>query len=255
MKNLFDLSGKVAVVTGSSRGIGRAIVDHMAAAGARVVVSSRSAEVCESVATEIRGHGGEALAIPAKISDKAQLQQLVDKVVDHWGRIDILVCNAASNPYFGPIGGLKDDVFDRMMRNNVLSNLWLTQMVVPGMIERRDGAIVFISSIVGIRSTLQLGAYGISKAADMALCRNLAAEYGKHNIRVNTIAPGLVRTDFAKALWENPDALRKREEATPLGRIGEVDDIAGIAVFLAARAGAFVTGQTIVADGGIMIAP
>jgi|ERR1022692_2504284 NAD(P)-dependent dehydrogenase (short-subunit alcohol dehydrogenase family) len=255
MKNLFDLSGKVAVVTGSSRGIGRAIVEHMSAAGARVVVSSRSPDMCESVATEIRGRGGEALAIPAKISDKAQLQQLVNKTIEHWGRIDILVCNAASNPYLGPIGGLTDEVFDRMMRNNVLSNLWLTQMAVPGMIERRDGVIVFISSIVGIRATLHLGAYGISKAADMALSRNLAAEYGKHNIRVNTIAPGLVRTDFARALWENPDALQKREAATPLGRIGEVDDIAGIAVFLAAPAGAFVTGQTIIADGGIMIAP
>jgi NAD(P)-dependent dehydrogenase (short-subunit alcohol dehydrogenase family) len=250
----FQLIDKVAVVTGSSRGIGRSIAEHLAAAGAKVVISSRKAPACEAVVQAIRAAGGEAAAVPANIGDKAQLENLVAQTRRLWGRIDILVCNAASNPYYGPMAGLPDDAFDKILQNNVVSNHWLCNLVLPDMAQRRDGAVIIVSSIGGLKGSAVLGAYGISKAADMQLARNLAVEWGQHNIRVNCIAPGLVKTDFARALWENPAMLAHYEGATPLRRIGEPDDIGGIAVFLASRSGAFVTGQTIVADGGITIA-
>jgi NAD(P)-dependent dehydrogenase (short-subunit alcohol dehydrogenase family) len=250
----FDLTGKVAIVTGSSRGIGRSIAEHLAAAGARVVVSSRKAPACDEVAQSIRTAGGEAVAIPANIGDKAQLVNLVNETRRHWGRIDVLVCNAASNPYYGPMGQMPDDAFNKILQNNVVSNHWLANLVLPEMAARKDGVVIIVSSIGGLKGTAVLGAYGISKAADMQLARNLAVEWGPHNIRVNCIAPGLVKTDFARALWENPEVLTKYETQTPLRRIGEPDDIGGIAVFLASRASAFVTGQTIVADGGVTIA-
>ncbi|MCW5619812.1 MAG: SDR family oxidoreductase [Burkholderiales bacterium] len=249
----FSLDGKVAVITGSSRGIGRSIAEHMAAAGAKVVVSSRNLAACEAVAESIRSDGGEAIALSASISDKTQLEALVAGTRAHWGRIDVLVCNAASNPYFGPMAQLPDEAFHKVLQNNIVSNLWLANMVLPEMAQRRDGALIIVSSIGGLKGSANLGAYCVSKAADMQLARNLAVEWGPHNIRVNCIAPGLVRTDFARALWENPDLLAHIEATAPLRRIGEPDDIGGIAVFLASRAGAFVTGQTIVADGGITI--
>jgi NAD(P)-dependent dehydrogenase (short-subunit alcohol dehydrogenase family) len=250
----FDLSGKVAIVTGSSRGIGRSIAEHLAAAGAKVVVSSRKAPACEEVVAVIRKSGGEAIAIPAHIGDKAQLQNLVDETRKQWGRIDILVCNAASNPYYGPMSGLPDEAFDKILKNNIVANHWLANLVLPGMAQRKDGAVVIVSSIGGLKGTATLGAYAISKAADMQLARNLALEWGMHNIRVNCIAPGLVKTDFAKALWDNPEILAHYESQTPLRRIGQPDDIGGIAAFLASPAAAFITGQTIVADGGVTIA-
>jgi NAD(P)-dependent dehydrogenase (short-subunit alcohol dehydrogenase family) len=252
---LFDLSGKVAIVTGSSRGIGLAIAEGLSDAGAKVVISSRRADACETAAAAIRERGGEAIAITARISDKTQLQNLVDETQKTWGRIDILVCNAAVNPHFGSLDGLTDEVFERMMVNNVLSQLWLSRMVIPGMKERRDGSIILISSVAAVRGSLQLGMYGITKAADVALARNLASEYGPFNIRVNSIAPGLVKTEFARALWEDDARRTAREASTPLRRLGEPDDIAGIAVMLASRAGAFITGQVIIADGGVTIAP
>jgi len=251
--NLFDLTGKVALITGSTRGIGRAIAEHMARAGAKVVISSRTAADCETVAQSIRDQGGEALAAAASISKYAELQSLVQRTRDTWGCIDILVCNAASNPYYGPLLGISDELHDKVMRNNILSNLWLCKLVSPEMVSRRDGAIIIVSSIAGLRASAAIGAYGISKAADMQLARNLALELGKSNVRVNCIAPGLVKTDFARALWENPKFAAEREQGTPLGRLGEPDDIAGIAVMLASRAGAFVTGQAIVVDGGVTI--
>jgi NAD(P)-dependent dehydrogenase (short-subunit alcohol dehydrogenase family) len=251
--NAFSLESKVAVITGSSRGIGRSIAEHMAAAGARVVISSRKLPACEAVAESIRARGGEAIAVAASISEKAQLEELVARARAQWGRIDVLVCNAASNPYYGPMATLPDDAFHKVLQNNIVSNLWLANMVLPEMAQRRDGALIIVSSIGGIKGSATLGAYCVSKAADMQLARNLAVEWGPHNIRVNCIAPGLVRTDFARALWDNPELLTHTESATPLRRIGEPEDIGGIAVFLASRAGAFVTGQTIVADGGITI--
>ena len=254
--NLFDSAGRVAIVTGSSRGIGRAIAERLAEHGARVVISSRKADACVAVADEInRLRGADvAVAIPANISSKTELQRLVNETNQVFGRIDILVCNAASNPYYGPMGGIADDQFRKVLENNVMANHWLIQMAAPGMIERKDGAIVIVSSVAGLKGTQTLGAYAVSKAADFQLARNLAAEWGRHNVRVNCIAPGLVRTDFARALWENPDTLRMVTATTPLRRIGEPDEIAGAAVFLASKAGLFVTGQAIVVDGGATIA-
>jgi NAD(P)-dependent dehydrogenase (short-subunit alcohol dehydrogenase family) len=250
---LFDLKGKVAIVTGSSKGIGRSIAENLAEAGAKVVISSRKAPACEEVAAAIRQKGGEAIAVPANISDKAQLEKLVAETRKAWGKIDILVCNAASNPYFGPMTGLPDEVFGKIMQNNVLSNLWLCKLVEPEMSERKDGAIIIVSSIGGLKGSAELGAYCISKAADFQLARNLAVEWGPRNIRVNCIAPGLIKTDFARALYEDPARKAAREAETPLRRLGEPDDIGGIAVLLASKAGSFITGQVIVADGGVTI--
>jgi len=251
--NAFRIDGKVAIVTGSSRGIGRSIAEHLAAYGAKVVISSRKQGPCEEVAQAIRASGGEAIAVPANIGDKAQLEHLVAETRSRFGPIDILVCNAASNPYYGPMAGLPDEAFHKILYNNIVANHWLANLVLPEMAQRKDGVVIIISSIGGLKGSATLGAYGVSKAADMQLARNLAVEWGKHNIRVNCIAPGLVKTDFARALWDNPELLARTQAATPLGRIGNPDDIGGIAVFLASRAGAFVTGQTIVADGCITI--
>jgi len=250
---LFDLTGKVAIITGSSRGIGRSIAENMARCGAKVVISSRKADACEEVAAAIRGEGGQAMAQAASISNRAALEALVARTRKEWGRVDILVCNAASNPYYGPLHGLDDAIFDKMMHNNVRSTLWLCKMVLPEMAERRDGVVILISSVSGIRGNATLGAYGITKAADMALVRNLAVEWGPKNVRVSCIAPGLIKTDFARVLWESPELLAQTERMTPLGRIGTPDEIGGLAAFLASDAGAFLTGQVIVVDGGMSI--
>jgi len=253
--SLFDLSGKVAIITGSSRGIGRAIAVRMAEQGAKVVVSSRKEAACLDVVAEITAaHGeGRAIAIPANISSKEDLQRLVDETNKAFGQIDILVCNAASNPYYGPMAGIADDQFRKILENNVLANHWLINMVAPQMIERKDGAIIIVSSIGGLRGSPVIGAYNVSKAADMQLARNLAVEFGPHNVRVNCIAPGLIKTDFARALWEDPVRLKEVNERAPLRRIGDPDEIAGTAIYLASRAGSFVTGQNIVVDGGVTI--
>ena len=250
---LFDLTGKVAVITGSSKGIGKSIAMHLALQGAKVVVSSRKAPACEEAAAEIRKAGGHATVIPCNISDKAQVERLIAETKKQLGPVDVLVCNAASNPYYGPNEKLPDDVFMKVMHNNILSNMWLVNLCLPDMRGKKDGSIIIVSSIGGVRGSSVIGAYCISKAADMQLARNLASEYGPDNIRVNTIAPGLVRTDFAKALWDNPEYLNKRLQTAPLRRIGEPDDIGGIAVMLAGKAGAFITGQTIIADAGVTI--
>lgn len=252
MATLFDLTGKTAIITGSSRGIGKAIAHRMAEHGANVVVSSRKLDACEAAVAEINAAVGReaAVAIPANIAVKEALQALVDKTVERFGQIDALVCNAASNPYFGPAAGISDDAFVKILQNNVISNHWLISMVVPAMRARKSGSVTVISSIGGLRGSTVLGAYAISKAADMQLARNLAAEYGPDNVRVNCIAPGLIKTDFAKALWDNPDILKASTAGAPLRRIGEPDEIAGMAVLLASQAGAFVTGQTFVIDGG-----
>ena len=258
MSSLFSLSDKVAVITGSSRGIGKAIAERCAEHGAKVVISSRKVEACEAVAASINAAhaaSGEtrAIAIPANISSKHDLMHLVDETTRRLGRIDILVCNAASNPYYGPMAGIQDDQFRKILDNNIIANHWLIGMVAPQMIERRDGSIIIVSSIGGLRGSNVIGAYCISKAADMQLARNLAVEYGPHNVRVNCIAPGLIKTDFAKALWEDAELLKKRNATTPLRRIGEPDEIAGAAVYLASPAASFMTGQSLVIDGGVTI--
>lgn len=250
---MFDLKGKVVVVTGSSRGIGRAIAEVFARQGARVVVSSRTAEACTPVAEAIRNAGGDALVVPCHIGKKQDLRQLVDKTIEKWGRIDVLVCNAAINPVYGPMSDLTDEAFDKIMGTNVRSTWQLCEMVLPGMAANGGGAVVILSSIAGLRGNAVIGAYGMSKAAEAALARNLAVEWGPKNIRVNALAPGLVKTDFARALWEDPERLARAENQTPLRRIGTPEDIAGVALFLATDASAYVTGQTIVADGGEVI--
>ncbi len=254
MANLFDLTGQTAIVTGSSKGIGKAIAHRLAEHGANVVVSSRKADACEAAVAEINAALGRkgAIAVPANIADKSQLQALVDNTRRAFGRIDVLVCNAASNPYFGPMGNMSDDQFQKILQNNIVSNHWLIQMAAPEMRDRKSGSVIIISSIGGLKGTPVLGAYNISKAADMQLARNLACEFGPDNVRVNTIAPGLVQTDFAKALWDNPDILKTYTGHSCLKRIGQPDEIAGMAVFLASKAGAFTTGQTFVIDGGQM---
>lgn len=252
---LFDLSGKVAIVTGSSRGIGRAVAWRLAEHGAHVVISSRKAAACQETADAINTafDADRAIAVPASISSKADLHVLVDTTIARFGRIDILVCNAASNPYHGPLSRISDEQFRKILDNNIVANHWLVQLVGPKMVEQVDGSIIIISSIGGLRGSATLGAYNISKAADMQLARNLATELGPQNIRVNCIAPGLIKTDFTRALWEDQATLDRFMESMPLRRIGLPDDIAGTAVFLASRAGSFVTGETIVVDGGATI--
>lgn len=252
---LFDLSGKVAIVTGSTKGIGKASAIELARHGAKVVISSRRQDACEAVAREIDDEFGVGTALPvaANISDKAALENLVECTRAVLGRVDVLVCNAASNPYYGGMDGISDDQFRKILDNNILSNNWLVQLVAPEMKLRGEGAIVIVSSIAGIRGTPVIGAYGISKAADMALARNLAHELGPHGIRINCIAPGLVKTDFARALWEDEAAVARRNAGAPLRRIGEPHEIAGAVVYLASPASAFMTGQVMVIDGGVTI--
>ena len=255
MSSLFDLTDKVAVITGSSRGIGRAIAERLAEHGAYVTISSRKLHACEEVANALNARygAGRATACAASISSKEALQRLVDHTNQTFGRIDILVCNAATNPYYGPLAGISDEQFRKILDNNIVSNHWLINMCVPQMIERKDGSVIIVSSIGGLRGSPIIGAYNISKAADFQLARNLAHEYGPHGVRVNCIAPGLVRTDFARALWENPETLERATRTAPLRRIGEPDEIAGAAVYLASRASSFTTGQAIVCDGGVTI--
>jgi len=256
--SLFDLTGRVAVVTGSSRGIGRAAAERLAEQGANVVVSSRKLDACQAVADAINSrqdqHGGRAIAVEANISSKQALEQLVARARGEFGKIDILVCNAATNVHFGSLATITDEQFRKILDNNILSNHWLIQMVVPEMVARRDGSIVIVSSIGGLRGSPVIGAYNISKAADFQLARNLAVELGPHNVRVNCVAPGIIRTDFARALWDNPKIARAAEASMPLRRIGEADEVAGAIVFLGSPAGKYITGQKIVVDGGTLCA-
>lgn len=254
MRELFDLSGKTAIVTGATKGIGRAIAHALAAHGAKVTVSSRKAEACERVTGEIVEAGGEAIAVACNITYREQLENVVARTREAWGKVDVVVANAAVNPYYGSNIEIPEDAFQKTMTCNVRSNLWLAELVVPEMRQRRDGAYIIVSSIGGFKGSAIIGAYTISKAADMQIVRNLSVEFGPDNIRFNCIAPGLVRTDFARALWDDEEKARRRIEATPLRRLGEPEDIAGAAVFLASRAGAWITGQTIVVDGGVMCA-
>ena len=251
--SLFDLSGKVALITGSTRGIGKSMAQELARAGARVVVSSRKAEACEQARADLEKQGFQVLARPCNVSRKEELQALVDATLAKWGRLDVVVANAATNPYYGPLTGVPDDAFDKIFTNNVKSVLWLAGMTLPGMAEKGGGSFIVVGSIGGLIANTVIGAYGMSKAADHHLVRNLAAEWGPKNVRVNAIAPGLIRTEFARALWEDDQRRAEREAATPLRRLGEPRDIGGIAVFLASDAAAFMTGQVIVADGGVTI--
>ena len=251
MSKLFDLTGRVALITGSTRGIGKAIAEEMARAGARVVISSRKPEPCHQVCEAIKAEGGEAIAVPCNVGKKEDLMNLVDETLAAFGKIDILVCNAATNPVYGPTAELTDEAWDKIMDTNVKGTFWLCNRVLPEMDKNGGGNVVIISSIAGLRGNTVIGTYGVSKAAEAALARNLAVEWGPRNIRVNAIAPGLVRTDFAKALTEDPERRKRAEERTPVRRIGEPVDIAGVTLFLASDESAWMTGQTLVVDGGI----
>lgn len=252
--NQFDLTGKVAIITGSSRGIGQAMAEDFADHGAKVVITSRNLGPCEEVAAAINArHPGAAIAVPSNLSSKESLQAMVDAGRTAFGKIDVLVCNAASNAHFGPMETISDEVFRKTLDNNIIAQHWLVTMVAPEMRARRSGSIILVSSIGGLRGTPILGAYAITKAADIQMAKNLAREFGSDNVRVNAISPGLVRTDFAKALWENPENLKRSVTGACLGRIGEPHEIAGAAVFLASEASSFMTGQTIVVDGGVIV--
>lgn len=250
--NPCDLTGRIALITGSSRGIGKAIALTLAVAGAKVVITSRKVEACEAVVAEIEAAGGQALAIACNVSRKEQVEALVQETREKLGDISILVCNAATNPAYGPMADLDDKAFEKIMGTNVGANIHLINLVAPGMAAAGGGSVILLSSIAGIMGSKTIGAYAISKAADIQLARNYAVDLGRQNIRVNAILPGLIRTEFSTVLWEGERGERFIER-TPLGRLGEADDIAGVALFLASDAGKFVTGQGIVADGGVTI--
>lgn len=253
MNPMFSLDGQVAIVTGSSRGIGQSIAQQMAVAGAKIVVSSRKVDACEAVVKQIKDAGGEAIAVACNISRRDECEALVKAAVDTWGRLDHFVANAAVNPVYGPMSNLSDEAFDKVMTSNVQSAIWFANTAMPHMVEQGGGSFTIVSSIGGLKGSATLGLYGISKAADFGIARALAVEWGPKNIRANAIAPGLVKTDFARALWEDDKNRTERENRTPLRRLGDPDDIGAIAVFLASKAANFVTGQVIVADGGVTI--
>ena len=251
---LFDMTGKVAVITGSSRGIGEATAHAMADHGAKVVITSRNLEPCQAVANAINArHPGAAIAVASSLSSKESLQAMIDAGRAAFGPIDVLVCNAASNPHYGPIETITDEAFRKTLELNIIAQHWLVMMVAPEMRARKAGSIILVSSIGGLRGSPILGAYAITKAADIQMAKNLAREYGPDNVRINAIAPGLVKTDFARALWENPENLKNSTSNACLGRIGEPHEIAGAAVFLGSDASTFMTGQTMTIDGGVVV--
>jgi len=247
----FDLSGKVAIVTGASRGIGKSIAAEFARAGAKVALASRKQDALDEAAKEIRRHGGEAIGIAAHGGDKVALNALVDKTVSQYGRLDILVNNAATNPHFGTVLEAADSYWQKTIEVNLMGNVWLTQAAVTVMRGNGGGKIINVASIVGLRPGRYQGIYSVTKAAIISLTKTLAAELGGDNIQVNAIAPGLVQTKFAQALWGNPDLLDHVLARTPAGRIGQPDDMTGIALFLASPASDFMTGAVVTLDGGI----
>ena len=253
--SLFNLKNKSFLITGSSRGIGKSIAFHAAEHGAQVIISSRKIEACNKTADEINNNMESEVAFPieANIADENHLKNLVEKTNMLLGKIDVLVCNAASNPFMGSMQDIPSEAFDKIMNNNIKANHILTNLVTPQMIERKDGVIIIISSLGGTRGSNLIGTYNLSKAADIQMVKNIAVEYGHYNIRANSIAPGLIKTDFARGLWENPDILKAYTSNVPMRRIGESDEIAGAAIMLASDAGAYINGQTIIIDGGASI--
>ena len=250
---LFDLSGKVALVTGATRGIGRAIAEELGLAGARVVISSEDERDCARVAAELREGGIDAHGIACDVLQRAAVEALVERSLAAVGPLDVLVCNAGVAPHSGPIGTATDRDWDLTMTINLRSVLWLTNLVIPAMAARGDGVVILTSSLAGLRGNKGIGLYGLSKAAVAQLARNLAVEWGPSNVRVNSIAPGVIRTEFARPMLDDPSVIARRIALTPLRRIGEPHEIAGVAVLLASKAGAFITGQNLVVDGGTLI--
>jgi len=249
---LFDLTGKVALLTGASKGMGKAMATALAEHGAQVMISSRKLDACQRVADEINAACGQvrAHAFACNAGYKDQLQALVDATHARLGPIDILVGNAGVNPYYGRQIDISDEAYDKTLATNVKSNLWLVRMVAPDMVARGSGSIMITSSVGAFGPSLTLGTYNISKVAVIALVRNLAAELGPSGVRVNAICPGLIRTDFAEALWNNPEAEKRAREQIPLRRLGEAEDLKGLAVFLASGASGYITGQALTICGG-----
>ena len=250
--SLFNLKNKSFLITGSSKGIGKSIAFHAADHGAQVIISSRKLDACKETANEINEHCGTEVAFPiqANIAHEEELNNLVDQTNKLLGKIDVLICNAATNPFMGSMADIPSDAFDKVMNNNIKANHILTNLVTPQMIDRKDGVIIIISSVGGTIGSNLIGTYNISKAADIQMVKNIAVEYGHHNIRANTVAPGLIRTDFARGLWENPVIHEQYTKTHPMRRIGEPDEVAGAVIMLASDAGKYINGQTIIVDGG-----
>jgi NAD(P)-dependent dehydrogenase (short-subunit alcohol dehydrogenase family) len=253
MKNLFSLEGKVALITGSSSGMGKAIAEAMGQQGASVIISSIDAKACEDVCKELTAQNIKAISLPCDITGKEPLVKLVDDAIKHFDKIDILVCNAGMANQFGSLLNTSDDEWEKIMKVNLQTTLWLTQLIVPKMTVRKDGVIILMSSIAGVRGNKGLGLYGISKAGLAQLARNLAVELGPDNIRINSISPGVIETAFSKPLMDNDEVLKRRLSLTPLRRVGQPHEVAGVAVMLASKAGGFITGQNIIVDGGTVI--
>ncbi|MBI3991915.1 MAG: SDR family oxidoreductase [Candidatus Lambdaproteobacteria bacterium] len=251
--HVFRLDGKVAIVTGSSRGIGRAIADALADAGAKVVISARNAGPCEEVVDGIKARGGDAIAVPCHAGRQEALQNLLDKSLAAYGKLDVLVCNAGVNPYYGSLEDLSDDVFEKILRTNILGTHWLCRMALPHIAAQGGGAAILVGSYSGLRGSEHIAAYGVSKAGVISLTKSLAMEWGRKNIRVNCLIPGLIKTEFAKALWDNQDIYDTTISALALKRLGTAEDCAGAAVFLAAPASSYLTGTSIIIDGGLTI--
>ena len=250
-QNPFRLDGRVAIITGASKGIGASIAQTFAANGAKVVVSSRKQAAVDEVVAEIQAAGGEALAVAAHVGDTQALENLVKLSIEHYGRIDILVNNAATNPVFGP---LEDsvDAMDKIMQINVKAPLELAKFALPYLKAQSNSAIINISSVEAFIATEGLGCYSVSKAALNMLTKSMAKEWGKYGIRANAICPGLIKTKFSEALWSNEAMLKYYLKQTPLGRIGEPQEIANLALFLASDASTYSTGAMFMADGGIL---
>lgn len=254
IKPQFNLKGKVAIVTGSSKGIGEAIARGLAEFGAQVVISSRKQEAVEAVAAEFKAAGLDAVGIACHVGDKEARENLVAKTIEHYGGVDILVNNAAINPYFGPLEGSEEAIFDKIMDVNVKAPWMLSNLVLPSMKERGGGSVVNIASVEAMHPGAGLGLYSTSKAALVMLTKNQAKEWGKHGVRSNVLCPGLIKTKFSAALWTNEKLLGKLEKTIPSQRIGMPEEMAGLAVLLASDAGAYMTGGVYTADGGYLIA-
>lgn len=255
IKPLFDLTGKVAIITGASKGIGEAMARGLAEHGAKVVVSSRKQEAVEAVAEQFAADGLEAVGIACHVADEAQRQNLVAKTLEKYGRIDCVINNAGTNPYFGPIEHMPMAAYQKTMDINLNAPLELSRLCHPHMKAVGGGSVIHISSVEGLHATAGFAAYNLSKAGLVMLAQNQAAEWGKDNIRVNVICPGLVKTKLSAALWSDEKNLKKFEQNIPLKRMAAPDEMAGLAVFLAADASSYMTGSVLVNDGGILHAP
>jgi NAD(P)-dependent dehydrogenase (short-subunit alcohol dehydrogenase family) len=252
-KDILDLNGKVAIVTGASKGIGEAIAQYFAAHGAKVVVNSRKQDAVDSVVKHINTEGGQALGVAGQVGNMEDCQHIFKSTIETYGRVDILVNNAATNPVFGPVENTDDKAFNKIMDVNVKAPFELAKLCLPVMEQNGGGSIINISSIGGISPEQMLGIYSISKAALVSLTKVMAAEWGKYNIRANVICPGLIQTKFSEALWSNDMIMKHMMTQVPLGRIGTPEEIAGLALYLASDASSYCTGAVFTADGGYLV--